>query len=648
MSNASEESSLLNTKTEQQYASVYAIKYLCSPNTEKLYMKPFYKILKFAYAYKNLALLNALLNIASVIFGLFSFTLVIPILGILFGTQEKVLTPPTGEMSTQWLKDYLGYKLTSIVESAGEANALGIICIGIVIAFFLKNLSRYLAQYALAPIRTGVVRDIRRALHTKMSLLSISYFSEQRKGDLMSRMTTDVRDVEGSIMNTLGVVVRDPINIIASIVLLMVMSVKLTLVVLLLFPVAGLVIGNIGKSLKRKSRKGQIQIARILSAIEENISGLRVIKAFNAEKQVNNNFEEELEKHENIMLSIMRRRDLASPMSEFLSTMVMVVVIWYGGNLIFESNLGSNESELSPQTFIGFIVIFSQILPPVKSLSQGYYSIQRGTASAERIMAVLDAEIEVKEKENPMEINAFENSIRFENAHFSYDTKTVLRNINLEIKKGTTIALVGQSGGGKTTLANLVARYYDVSGGKLSIDGHDIRDYKLADLRSQMGIVTQDAILFNDSIFNNIALGVDNPDPEKIIEAAKIANAHEFICKFEDGYNHNIGDSGHKLSGGQKQRLSIARAVMKNPPILILDEATSALDTESERLVQDALTKLMANRTSIVIAHRLSTIQNADEIVVINDGEIVEQGAHNDLLQLEGHYYKLHEMQNLS
>ena len=384
------------------------------------------------------------------------------------------------------------------------------------------------------------------------------------------------------------------------------------------------------------------------SAIEETISGLRVIKAFNAEKQVNNNFEEELEKHENIMLSIMRRRDLASPMSEFLSTMVMVVVIWYGGNLIFESKLGSNASELSPQTFIGFIVIFSQILPPVKSLSQGYYSIQRGTASAERIMAVLDAEIEVKEKENPMKINTFKNSIRFENAHFSYDTKTVLRNINLEIKKGTTIALVGQSGGGKTTLANLVARYYDVSEGELSIDGHDIREYKLADLRSQMGIVTQDAILFNDSIFNNIALGVDNPDPEKIIEAAKIANAHEFICKFEDGYNHNIGDSGHKLSGGQKQRLSIARAVMKNPPILILDEATSALDTESERLVQDALTKLMANRTSIVIAHRLSTIQNADEIVVINDGEIVEQGAHNDLLQLEGHYYKLHEMQNLS
>ena len=611
-------------------------------------MKPFYKILKFAYAYKNLALLNALFNIASVIFGLFSFTLVIPILGILFGTQEKVLTAPTGEMSTQWLKDYLGYKLTTIVESAGEANALGIICIGIVIAFFLKNLSRYLAQYALAPIRTGVVRDIRRALHTKMSLLSISYFSEQRKGDLMSRMTTDVRDVEGSIMNTLGVVVRDPINIIASIVLLMVMSVKLTLVVLFLFPVAGLVIGNIGKSLKRKSRKGQIQIARILSAIEENISGLRVIKAFNAEKQVNNNFEEELEKHENIMLSIMRRRDLASPMSEFLSTMVMVVVIWYGGNLIFESKLGSNTSELSPQTFIGFIVIFSQILPPVKSLSQGYYSIQRGTASAERIMAVLDAEIEVKEKENPMEIKAFQNSIRFENAHFSYDTKTVLRNINLEIKKGTTIALVGQSGGGKTTLANLVGRYYDVSGGKLRIDGHDIREYKLADLRSQMGIVTQDAILLNDSIFNNIALGVDNPDPEKIIEAAKIANAHEFICKFEDGYNHNIGDSGHKLSGGQKQRLSIARAVMKNPPILILDEATSALDTESERLVQDALTKLMANRTSIVIAHRLSTIQNADEIVVINDGEILEQGTHNDLFQLEGHYYKLHEMQNLS
>lgn len=611
-------------------------------------MKPFYKILKFAYAYKHLALLNALLNILSVLFGLFSFTLVIPILGILFGTQQKVFTAPKFERSTEWMKDYLSYKLTSIVESFGEANALGIICIGIVIAFFLKNLTRYFAQYTLVPIRTGVVRDIRRALHTKMSVLSISYFSEKRKGDLMSRMTTDVRDVEASIMNTLGVLVRDPVNIIASIILLMTMSVKLTFIVLFLFPVAGLIIGNIGKSLKRKSRRGQIQIARILSAIEENISGLRVIKAFNAEKQVNDKFEEELEKHQNIMSSIMRRRDLASPMSEFLSTMVMVVVIWYGGNLIFESQNNPEISTLSPQTFIGFIVIFSQILPPVKSLSQGYYSIQRGSASAERIMSVLDAEVEVKEKENAIAITNFEDAIRFENAHFSYDKKKVLQNINLEIKKGKTIALVGQSGGGKTTLAHLVARYYDVKEGNLSIDGKDIRDYKLSDLRKQMGIVTQDAILFNDSIFNNIALGIENPDPEKIIEAAKIANAHEFITKFEAGYEHNIGDGGHKLSGGQKQRLSIARAVMKNPPILILDEATSALDTESERLVQDALTKLMANRTSIVIAHRLSTIQNADEIVVINDGEIVEQGTHSELLKTEGHYHKLHKMQNLS
>ena len=348
------------------------------------------------------------------------------------------------------------------------------------------------------------------------------------------------------------------------------------------------------------------------------------------------------------MSSILRRRDLASPMSEFLSTLVMVVIIWYGGNLIFESQNDEAISSLSPQSFIGFIIIFSQILPPVKSLSQGYYSIQRGSASAERILQVLETEIEVKENKNALPLSDFKHSIRFENAYFSYDEKPILKNINLEIKKGHTIAVVGQSGGGKTTLANLVARYYDLNEGTLFIDGKNIRDYKLHDLRKQMGVVTQDAILFNDSIFNNIALGIENPDPEKIIEAAKIANAHEFISKFEDSYQHKIGDGGHKLSGGQKQRISIARAVMKNPPILILDEATSALDSESEQLVQDALTKLMANRTSLVIAHRLSTIQNADEIVVINEGEIVEQGTHEVLLKNKSHYHKLYNMQNLS
>jgi len=610
-------------------------------------MKDFLKILKFAYPYKRLAGLNAILNILSVIFGLFSFTLVIPMLGILFDTQLKVTNPPTGELSTQWIKDYLTYQLSSTVEAIGPSKSLGYICVGIVFAFFLKNLTRYLAQYTLVPIRTGISRDLRRALHTKMSLLSISYFSEKRKGDLMSRMTTDVNQVESSMMSTLGLIVRDPVNIVTSIILLLMMSAKLTLVVFFLFPIAGLIIGNIGKSLKRKSQKGQVQIARILSAIDENITGLRVIKAFNAEKQINAQFDKELEKHKNIMSSIMRRRDLASPMSEFLSTMVMVVVIWYGGNLIFESSNNPGASDLSPQAFIGFIVIFSQILPPIKSLSQGYYSILRGSASAERITEVLDAEIEVKEKENAIPISEFKKAIRFENASFAYGKSAILKNINFEIKKGQTIALVGQSGGGKSTLANLVARYYDLKDGCLSIDGIDIKEYKLGDLRRQMGIVTQDSILFHDTIFNNIALGIEDPDPEKVIEAAKIANAHEFISKFEDGYQHNIGDGGHKLSGGQKQRLSIARAVMKNPPILILDEATSALDTESERLVQDALTKLMANRTSIVIAHRLSTIQNADGIVVINDGQIVEQGTHVELIEKKGHYYRLHNMQNL-
>jgi len=610
-------------------------------------MDSFYKILKFAYPYKRMALLNALLNILSVVFGLFSFTLVIPMLGILFDTQQSISTKPTGELSIDWVKDSISYWMNSSIEQVGPSKALAYICFGIILAFFLKNLTRYLAQYTLVPIRTGISRDLRRALHTKMSLLSIAYFSEKRKGDLMSRMTTDVNQVEASMMSTLGLIVRDPVNIISSIFLLLMMSAKLTLVVFFLFPIAGFIIGNIGKSLKRKSRKGQVQIAQILSAIEENIFGLKVIKAFNAEKQINRKFEEELEKHQNIMSSIQRRRYLASPMSEFLSTMVMVVVIWYGGNLIFESQLNPENSSLSPQAFIGFIVIFSQILPPIKSLSQGYYSIQRGSASAERITEILEAEIEVKEKDDAVTIEDFNKSIQFKDVKFAYTDKAVLKNINLEIKKGQTIALVGQSGGGKSTLANLIARYYDVNGGSLEIDGTDIRDYKLADLRGLMGIVTQDAILFNDSIFNNIALGIDNPDPAKVMEAAKIANAHEFISKFEKGYQHNIGDGGHKLSGGQKQRLSIARAVMKNPPILILDEATSALDTESERLVQDALTKLMANRTSIVIAHRLSTIQNADKIVVIIDGEVVEQGSHEELLQLEGKYHKLHHMQNL-
>lgn len=611
-------------------------------------MKPFIKILKFAYGYKYKALLNVLLNITSVLFGLVSITLVIPILGILFGTQEKVTSPPKGEISSQWIVDYLGYRLTNIIESTGETGALGIICITIVIAFFIKNLARYFAQYTLIPIRTGVVRDIRRAIHTKISLLSMSYFSEKRKGDLISRMTSDVTEVEGSIMNSLGVVVRDPVNIIASIVLLMTMSAKLTCIVLFLFPIAGLVIGKIGKSLRRKSNKGQIQMARILSAIEENISGLRIIKAFNAQKQINTKFEKELNKHQKITSSILRRRELASPMSEFLSTLVMVIIIWYGGNLIFESQNNETTSSLSPQSFIGFIIIFSQILPPVKSLSQGYYSIQRGAASAERIMQLLETEIEVKENKNALPLSDFKQVIHFENACFSYNQKPILKNINLKIKKGQTIALVGQSGSGKTTMANLLARYYDLNEGLLFIDGKNIRNYKLHDLRKQLGVVTQDAILFNDSIFNNIALGIENPDQEKIIEAAKIANAHEFISKFEDGYQHNIGDGGHKLSGGQKQRISIARAVMKNPPILILDEATSALDSESEQLVQDALKKLMANRTSLVIAHRLSTIQNADEIVVINEGEIIEQGTHDILLSRKGHYHKLHNMQNLT
>ncbi len=611
-------------------------------------MKAFLKILTFAYKYKHLALLNVVLNVLSVFFGLFSITLVIPILGILFGTQEKVFNMPEGEVSIEWLKELLSYKLTRLLEASGPSETLGWICLAIVLSFFLKNLFRYLAQFVLVPMRTGITRDIRRALHTKLTTLSISYFSEKRKGDLMSRMTSDVAEVEISIMTTLGVAVHNPINIIASIAILLSMNIKLTLIVMLLFPFAGSVIGFIGKKLKKKSFSGQIQIARILSFIEETISGLRVIKAFQAEKKNIQKFEQELDTHQRIMSSIMKRRDLASPMSEFLSTLVMVVIIWYGGNLIFENQGNPNESQLSPQTFIGFIIIFSQILPPFKALSQGYYSIQRGSASAERVISVLNTKIEVKEKKNAIPLDQFKNKIQIINGSFNYEDKPILRQIDFSVKKGQTIALVGPSGGGKTSLANLISRFYDLKEGQILIDDIDIRDYRLVDLRKQIAIVTQDAILFHDSIFNNIALGIENPDPKKVEEAAKIANAHEFISQFETGYEYNIGDNGQKLSGGQKQRISIARAVMKNPSILILDEATSSLDSESESLVQEALGKLMANRTSIVIAHRLSTIQKADKILVINQGQIIEQGTHETLLSLKKNYFRLHQFQNPS
>jgi subfamily B ATP-binding cassette protein MsbA len=503
-----------------------------------------------------------------------------------------------------------------------------------------------MAMYFLAPIRNGVVRDIRRDVYHKILSLPIGYFTDERKGDMMARMTSDVQEVEWGIMNSLEAAFREPLNIIVFLITMFTMSSELTTFVLVLLPIAGLIIGRIGKSLKKKSVQAQEKMGELLSNIEETLSGLRIIHAFTAEKSASKKFGGLNNQHYGLMNKIGRRRDLASPVSEFLGTVVMTVVMYFGGLLV----LGSN-SKLEPSEFIAFIAIFSQVITPAKSLTSAWYNIQKGLASSERIYKILDAEVLVKDPEHPAEAKPFSDKIHFDGISFSYtkeDGKSVLKNISLEIPKGKTVALVGQSGSGKTTLADMLPRYYDVDKGKITIDGVNIKDIRITDLRSLMGIVTQESILFNDTVFNNIAFGMDNATEEEVIAAAKIANANDFITAMSDGYQTSIGDRGSKLSGGQRQRLSIARAVLKNPPILILDEATSALDTESERLVQEALINLMKQRTTLVIAHRLSTIVHADEIIVMQSGEIVERGTHQELLNKNGYYKRLFDLQTFS
>lgn len=516
----------------------------------------------------------------------------------------------------------------------------------VVIMFFLKNLTRYLAMYFLVPIRNGVVRDIRRDVYHKILSLPIGYFTDERKGDMMARMTNDVQEVEWGIMNSLEAAFREPLNIIVFLITMFTMSSELTTFVLVLLPIAGLIIGRIGKSLKKKSAQAQEKMGELLSNIEETLGGLRIIHAFTAEKSASKKFGSLNNQHFGLMNKIGRRRDLSSPVSEFLGTLVMTVVMYFGGLLV----LGS-DSKLEPSEFIAFIAIFSQVIPPAKSLTTAWYNIQKGLASSDRIYKILDAEVLVKDPEHPIEGKPFSDKIHFDGISFSYikeDGKSVLKNISLEIPKGKTVALVGQSGSGKTTLADMLPRYYDVDRGKITIDGVNIKDMRVADLRGLMGIVTQESILFNDTVFNNISFGMENASEEEVIAAAKIANANDFITAMSDGYQTTIGDRGSKLSGGQRQRLSIARAVLKNPPILILDEATSALDTESERLVQEALINLMKQRTTLVIAHRLSTIVHADEIIVMQSGEIVERGTHQELLNKKGYYKRLFDLQTFS
>jgi len=569
--------------------------------------------------------------------------MVIPFLGILFETQEKVYNPSPLSFDATALKENFYALISSIIDEKGKVEALLFICILVLVTFFFRNLFRYLSLYFLTPIRNGVVHDMRMDLHKKVISLPLPFFTEKRKGDLTARMTSDLVEIEWSIMSSLEMIFKDPLNIVVYLLALVFISPQLTMFVIILFPITGLIIGVIGRSLKKSSDRGQNKMGDLLSIIDENISGLRIIKAFNAESHINKNFEKESSEYKSIMTKLLRKKDLSSPMSEFLSTIVMVIVMWFGGQLVLNADGG-----LTAQEFIGYILIFSQIIPPAKSLTTSYYYIQKGSASAQRVYEILDAKNEITDVENPKQIKLLNNQIEFRNLSFSYEKQEVLKNINFSIGKGKMIALVGQSGSGKSTLADLLVRFYDINQGEILIDNNNIKEIALHDLRALMGIVSQESILFNDTIFNNIHLGNINASEQEVIEAAKIANAHDFILETQNGYNTNIGDRGNKLSGGQKQRLSIARAILKNPEILILDEATSALDTESERLVQDALDKLMHSRTSLVIAHRLSTIKNADEILVLDKGYIIERGTHQELIAQNGHYKKLSDLQSFA
>ena len=601
----------------------------------------FLKILKYIKSYCSYVLLNVFSNILSVIFSLFSLTLVIPFLGILFGTQEKVFQAPPLSLNASSIKENFYYLISKTIDTKGNVEALMLICVLVLSMFFLKNLFRYLALFFLTPIRNGIIHDMRMDLHKKILSLDVAYIGSKRKGDLTSRMTSDLVEIEWSIMGALEMFFKDPISIILYLSTLIFISPHLTVFVVILFPIAGILIGYIGKSLKSSSKKGQDKLAYILSIIDENIFGLRIIKTFNAEGFINSKFQKSSEEYRKIMTSILRKKDLSSPMSELLSTIVMVVVMWFGGQLVL-----SDSSSLSPQEFIGYILIFSQIIPPVRSLTTSYYYIQKGSAAAERVYEILDQENGIYNNPKAVKISQINNSINFNINSFKYENKVILKNINFDINKGQKIALVGQSGGGKSTIADLLPRFYDVKDGMITIDKTNIKDIDIFCLRDLISIVSQDSILFNDTIFNNIKIGNINATKEEVIEAAKAANAHEFILNCENGYDTNIGNAGEKLSGGQKQRLSIARAILKNPEILILDEATSSLDSESEKLIQDALSNLMKSTTSLVIAHRLSTIETADNIIVLKDGEIIEQGNHSELISKAGTYKKLYDLQH--
>ncbi len=605
-------------------------------------MKGLYKLLKrFLPPYKGYVFMNILFNLLGAIFGSFQFIALTPVLGVLFGTQPVVAKPADWTFSLNSIKDNILYLISEMIETSGKERALVYIGIFIILMVILKVGFTYMASFVMVPLRNGVVCDIRNQIYNKILSLPLGFFSEERKGDIIARTTGDVQEVDNSIFNSIEMMFKDPMIILISLAVMIYMSWSLTLFVFLLLPVVGFLIGKVGKSLKKPSMRGQNKMGELLSTIEESLSGLRIIKAFNAEKKMKTVFARQNTEYYHIMNKLMWRRYLAHPMSELLGTMVIVIVLWYGGRLVL-----SHTSALSPQEFIVYLVFFYSIINPAKSFSTSLYSVQKGLASMERIDMILLAENNIVSKPNAIEVKEFNKTIEYRNVRFKYIDDVVLKDVSLTIEKGKTIALVGQSGSGKSTFVDLLPRFWDINSGSILVDGTDIRDYKIEDLRGLMGNVNQDPILFNDTFYNNISFGVETATEEEVVSAAKVANAHEFISTSPDGYLTNIGDRGGKLSGGQRQRISIARAVLKNPPILILDEATSALDTESEKLVQEALENLMKNRTSIVIAHRLSTIKNADLICVFHEGEIVERGTHDQLLAIGGIYRKLHSMQN--
>lgn len=607
-------------------------------------MKVYFRILRYAPRLVQRLVQFLLFSVLGIIFSVVNVALIIPMLNMLFGYTERADTavsdPPEFSVSLDFLIDTFNYYFTTIIRDHGPMDALLFICVSIVTSVILTNLFRYMERMVASRVKVDIVKNMRMDIFKNVSGLHIGYFNNQRKGDLISRFTNDVSEVENAVVNSLKFVMKEPITIIVYFGVLFFISFKLTLFTLLLLPVTGGILAEIIKRLKKHARQSQESLGRIVNVLDETFSGMRVVQAFNARPFILKKIDNETSYHRKVNLSIARKNELASPVSETLGVVIVAGILFFGGSLVLEENSG-----ITPGEFLLFLGIFAQVIQPAKNFSNGITSVQKGTVSAQRIFMVIDTIPLIQNKPGAKVLDAFKTDIVFRNVSFAYDKDHVLRDINLRIEKGKTIALVGSSGGGKSTLADLIPRFYDPAFGEVTLDGVSLADYEIESLRRVMGVVTQESILFNDTIFNNIAFGMEQVREEDVIHAAKIANAHDFIMQTEAGYQTTIGERGAKLSGGQRQRLSIARAVLKNPPILILDEATSALDSESERLVQDALNNLMQNRTSIVIAHRLSTIQHADEIIVVQEGRIIERGKHDELIRQSGLYKKLNEIQ---